>query len=172
VKNKFNSNLLLLSAILTAVGISAACGGAATNTSNAGNAKNSNSAITNANSNSNANTVAVSDKPPITTTADNLQLSSDWIDATEFPGRTITVSGYINNASKGVLSVGYSYGPTVAGNGVDCKGDFSQYTGIEEKVNGLAKDNKAPKATVKGTFKSREDKTMTLEPCVLVDIAK
>ncbi|MGB2753450.1 MAG: hypothetical protein WBC19_15450 [Pyrinomonadaceae bacterium] len=172
MKNKLSLNFVLLSVISAAVAISAACGGAAGNTSNAGNAKNSNSANTNANSNSNANTVAVSDKPPIVTTADNLQLSSDWIDASEFPGRTITVSGYINHATKDTLSVGYSYGPTVSGNGIDCKGDFSQYTGIEEKVNSLAKDNKAPKATVKGTFKSREDKTITLEPCVLVDIAK
>lgn len=172
MKNKLSSNFLLLSAILTAVVISAACGGAAGNNANAGNAKNSNSASTNSNSNSNANTVAVSDKPPIITTADNLQLSSDWMDATEFPGRTITVSGYLNVASKIKLVVGYGYGATISGNSIDCVGDFSQYSGIEEKVSSLAKDNKAPKATVKGTFKSREDKTMTLEPCVLVDIAK
>lgn len=169
MKNGLRLNFFLLTLVLISIIISAACSGTAGNVSNAANSKNTDPK-TNANSNTNA--VATSDKPPIVTTADNLQLTSDWIDATEFPGRTITVSGYLNVASKTKLVVGYGYGATVSGNSVDCVGDFSQYPGIEEKVTGLAKDNKAPKATVKGTFMSSEDKTMTLKPCVLVDIAK
>ena len=174
MKFHFSPYALIASVVCSGMALLSACGGTATPPSNGANAKTVNTANSNAatNPNSNSTVATVSDKPPITTTADNLQLSADWMDATEFPGRTITVSGYINHASKDTLNVGYSYGSSVTGNGIECKGDFSQYPGIEDRVNGLAKSNKAPKATVKGTFTIREDKTMTLEPCVLVDIAK
>ena len=114
----------------------------------------------------------MTDKPPITTTLDNLQLSSDFYDAGEFPGRMITASGFINAASEKTLTIGYGYGSTAAGNHIDCKGDFSKYSGLSEKANSQAKDNKAIKATVEGSVKSISDKTLILEPCVLEDLAK
>jgi len=159
-------------AILASFALLSACGGATTSNSNAANSKNTNTANSNSNSTASSSSAVVSDKPPITTTLDNLQLSSDFSDAGEFPGRIITASGYINVASEKTLTIGYGYGSTAAGNHIDCKGDFSKYSGLSDKANAQAKDNKAIKATVKGSVKSMSDKTLTLEPCVLEDLAK
>jgi len=159
-------------AILASLALLSACGGATNSNSNATNSKNSNTNNANSSASSSSTPAVVSDKPPITTTLDNLQLSSDFYDAGEFPGRMITASGYINAASEKTLTIGYSYGSTAAGNHIDCKGDFSKYSGLSDKANAQAKDNKAIKATVKGSVKSISDKTLILEPCVLEDLAK
>lgn len=106
------------------------------------------------------------------TDIDSLQLAATFGEASDTPGRIIKVTGNLAIANDERLIIGYGNSDTVAGNSITCKGDFAKYSGLEDKIKGLAKQNKAPRVVIEGKFASYEDDTITLEPCVMTEIPK
>jgi hypothetical protein len=158
---------LFFTAVIGAAAFVSACGGAATNTANSANSTNANKASKSGNSNSAG---AVSSAPPLVKTIDELQSSTEWMDASETPGRMFKITGNLAIANDERLIIGYANNDTAPGNSITCKGNFSKYSGLEDKIKGLAKQNKAPKVVIEGKFNERDDDTITLEPCVMTDL--
>lgn len=153
--------ILLLAVSLTA------CGSAATNgNANNSNSKNSNTTSASNSSETNSNSDVAKDMTPLDLSpADMAYGEGDK----EKVGRMVTV--------KGGLLEKVSYNSLLirdpGGRAFTCNGDFSEYTKMADKVESLAAQGKAPKATVKGVYKIASVGTGgELSPCVLADLEK
>lgn len=174
---KLKRNYIFCAMLGALLAFSSACGGASTTNSNANSSNSNKSANSNlSNQSANANTtVPTSDKPPITIEAGNIT-TSEFIDIQDSPGRIVTANGNLVFVSEGEKEIELNSAKTRAigtpFNEVLCKGDFSKYTGIKDKIADATKRLSPPRATVKGTVAKEQNTegTLILEPCVLADL--
>lgn len=161
---------------LTAVALMTGCGGGgeanSANSPNSNKPANSNSTANKAPEAANSASVPVSTAPPLVTTIDDLQLSSAFEDAAETKGRMMKLTGNIAIANDKSLTISHGNSDMLSGNTVTCKGDFSKYSGLEDKIKGLAKENKAPKVVVEGKISDRVNYDLILEPCSMTEVPK
>lgn len=173
VKIKSIKNFVAFSILLVSAFLFSACGGGETKNTNAAN---SNSSVKSNTSNQNTTSSApVSDKPPATIEAGNIT-TSELIDLQGSPGRMVTADGNLVLVKEGEKELNLSHAKAPSSgtpfNEVACKGDFSKYTGIREKIADATKKLSPPRATVKGTVAKEQDQegVLILEPCVLADL--
>lgn len=163
MRDQLRLRLVSISALVMAFVIFSACGGTAS--------KDANSSAGNG-ANKSANAAKTSDLPMLEVSLDDLQSHEDTDKASANPGRMLKVTGYLNFVSNTEFTLGHERGTDLPGVSVNCRGDFTKFAHLMQIVPDLAKKDKAPEATVQGTFKEFKNDSFILEPCVLMNIDK